>query len=168
MSSEVFSFQLETPFEEEIQWMTVVSEAESGREQRYQKWLRSRRSFRIRLTGRQSTESGQIWSFYQRHKGAYDTFLFQNPNENPVTNENIGSGDGTQATFYVGGSTLLANTGDVILAPGTLTVQRSIGGTGDYLSYSSYSVNENIGQLITSPTLPSGDILRASYTLGTG
>lgn len=160
MSNEIFNFQPETPFEEEIQYSTIISESEAGAEQRYQKWLKPRRTFRIKLDARQATETDQIWRFYTRHKGAFDSFLFQNPNENPVTLETIGSGDGLKTVFYVGNK-VDVGTGDLILTPNSLVVKRSVGGTGDYLSFSTYTLSESIGKLVTNTALPSGDVLRA-------
>ena len=162
MSNEVFNFTVDTPFEEEIQYRTITSEGESGKEQRYQKWLRPRRSFRVRLNARQLSEATDIWTFYQRHKGSFDTFLFQNPNENPVNNERFGSGDGTKTVFYLG-TTVDVGTGDLIVTPSSAVVQRSVGGTGDFLSFSTYTIDENIGQITTNSVLPSGDVLRSTY-----
>lgn len=169
MSSEVFSFEVDSPYEEDIKFLTVISESEGGKEQRYQKWQKPRRTFRLQLRARSLNpssalpqEAKQIWDFYTRHKGSYDTFLFQNPSENPVTAEIIGSGDGSKSIFYLG-SKVYIGTGDLIVTPGSAVVKRSIGGTGDYLTFASYSLNESLGQLITNTPLPSGDVLRADY-----
>lgn len=162
MSNEVFSFQVDSPFDEEIRYLTVVSESEAGKEQRYQKWQRPKRTFRISLRARQTAETDQIWRFYTRHKGAYDTFLFQSPNENPVTAERFGSGDGVRSVFYLGSSVDIG-TGDLIVTPDSETVSRSIGGTGDFLSFTTYTLDDNLGQLTTNSVLPSGDVLRANY-----
>lgn len=168
MSNEVFSFQLDSPFHEDMQFLTVVSESEGGKEQRYQKWQKPRRTFTLQLRARSinpalsQQEADQIWRFYMRHKGAFDSFLFQNPNENPVTAETVGSGDGAKSVFYLGNSVYIA-TGDLIVTPGSAALQRSIGATGDFLSFSAYSIAENLGQITTNAVLPSGDILRANY-----
>lgn len=169
MSNEVFSFEIDSPYGEDIQFLTVVSESEGGKEQRYQKWIRPKRTFRIQLRARENnpnsavqSEADQIWRFYIRHKGRYDSFLFQNQSENPVTAETFGSGDGVRSVFYLGNKVSLG-TGDAIITPGSANVLRSIGGTGDYLSFSSYSIDESIGQITTNSPLPSGDVLRATY-----
>jgi uncharacterized protein (TIGR02217 family) len=162
MSNQVFSFELDSPFEEEIQYMTIVSESEAGKEQRYQKWQRPRRTFRVKLDARTNAESKTLWNFYQDHKGSFDSFLFQNPNENPVSSERFGSGDGARAVFYLGNSVGVA-TGDLILTPSSAAIKRSIGGTGDFLTFAAYTIDENIGQLTTTVPLPTGDVLRADY-----
>ena len=161
MSSEVFNFTIDTPYEESIGYQTLISESESGKEQRYQKWIKPRRNFRIKLSARQPVETNQIWRFYTRHKGSFDSFLFENQNENPVTAETIGSGDGIKSSFYFGGSVDIG-TGDCVIVPNSETLVRSIGGTGDYLPYSTYTLNDDNGRITTSPALPSGDVLKAS------
>lgn len=162
MSDQVFAFELDVPYEEEIQYVTLISESEGGAEQRYQKWQKPKRVFRLKLDARYQTEADQIWRFYTARKGSFDTFLFQNPTENPVTAERFGSGDGTQTIFYLGGAVDMA-TGDLIVTPGSAVVTRSIGSTGDYLAFSAYTINENIGKITTNVSLPSGDVLRANY-----
>ncbi len=162
MSNEVFNFTLDTPFEEEIQYLTVVSESEAGKEQRYQKWLRPKRTFRVTLRARNASQTDDIWRFYTRHKGSFDSFLFQNPNENPVTAETVGSGDGVGSVFYLG-KKVDAATGDLIVVAGSEAVTRSVRGTGDYLSFTAYTIDNNLGQITTNSVLPSGDVLRAGY-----
>jgi len=162
MSNEIFNFTIDIPFEEEIEYKTIVSESEAGKEQRYQKWQKPRRTFRIRLEARNNAAADQIWRFYTRHKGSFDSFLFQNPNENPVTAEIFGSGDGAASVFYMGRSVDIG-TGDCIVTPGSASFTRSIGGTGDFLSFTAYTIVENFGQITTNAVLPSGDVLRSNY-----
>ena len=163
MSGEVFNFQVDSPFEEEIRYLTVISESEGGKEQRYQKWLKPKRTFRIKLEARQATETNDLWRMYTRHKGSFDSFLFQNPNENPVTAERFASGDGSSNTIFYLGTSVDVGTGDLIVTPGSEVVTRSIGGTGDFLSYSTYTINNDNGKVTTNTALTSGDVLRATY-----
>ena len=160
MSNEIFNFDVDSPFEEDVRFLTIISEGEGGAEQRYQKWLKPRRTFRIKLEARNESETDDLWRMYIRHKGSFDTFLFQNPNENPVINEIIGSGDGATSVFYFGNSVSLG-TGDSILVPDSETIKRSIGGTGDFLSFTAYTNEDSFGQITTNTVLPSGDVLRA-------
>ena len=95
-------------------------------------------------------------------KGSADFFYFQNPNENPVSAERFGSGDGIKSVFYLGQS-VDVGTGDLFLTPESAVVSRSIGGSGDFLAFSAYTVDEPLGQLTTNSILPSGDVLRANY-----
>lgn len=160
MSGEIFNYQVDSPFDEDINFLTIISESEGGKEQRYQKWLRPRRTFRIKLEARNFSETDGLWRMYIRMKGSFDTFLFQNPNENPVQNETIGSGDGVKSVFYLGKAVSIGS-GDLILVSNSQTIKRSIGGTGDFLTFSSYSIVNNFGQITTNVPLPSGDVIRA-------
>ena len=162
MSNEVFNYTLDLPFEEELKYLTIVSESEGGKEQRYQKWQRSKRIFRVKLDARSNVDATSIWQFYQRHKGRFDTFLFQNPSENPVSAERFGSGDGVKSVFYLG-SAVDAGTGDLIVTPGSAAVTRSVSGTGEFLTFTSFAIDENLGQITTDAVLPSGDVVRANY-----
>lgn len=162
MSNEVFAFTLDTPFDEDVRFYTVVSESENGKEQRYQKWLSPKRTFTIQLNSRQITETNNIWRFYTRRKGSFDTFLFINPNENPVTAETVGSGDGVKTVFYLGQAVDFGS-GDLIVVPASEAITRSIKGTGDYLPFSTYSIDDTTGAVTPNSTLPSGDVLRANY-----
>lgn len=162
MSDEVFAFQIDIPFEEQIEFLTIVSASESGLEQRFQKWQRPKRSFRLRLDARNATEMKDVWTFYQRHKGAFDSFLFQNPNENPVDDEVFGSGDGSQTVFYLGRD-VDVGTGDLIVTPASAAVERSIGGTGDFLSFTDFTIDEDIGQITMNSAPAAVDVFRADY-----
>lgn len=162
MSNEVFNFQPDNPYGEEIDFLTVISESEAGKEQRYQKWLRPRRIFRIVLRAQNQTDNASLWRFYNRKKGSFDSFLFENQNENPVTAEVVGSGDGAKSVFYLGQSVDIG-TGDCISVTGSDVLTRSVRGTGDYLSFSAYTIDPTIGQITTNVPLPSGDVLRANY-----
>ena len=162
MSNEVFNYAIDSPYEEQINYLTLVSESEAGKEQRYQKWLRPRRTFRLVLRSRNPSDTDSIWRFYTRHKGSFDSFLFQNPNENPVTAETAGSGDGVKSVFYLGNKVDIG-TGDLIVSPSTAVLTRSVGGTGDYLAFTAFTIDEPIGQITTNAVLPSGDVLRANY-----
>lgn len=162
MSSIILNITPDTPYEEEIKYTTLISEGESGKEQRYQKWLKPRRTFKIHLEAQDNAASKTLWDFYQARKGSFDSFLFQNPTENPVSAERFGSGDGSRSVFYVGNSVGIG-TGDLILTPSSLVVTRSVGGSGDFLSFSAYSIVETLGQITTNSPLPSGDVLRGAY-----
>lgn len=162
MSNEVFSYTLDVPYDESIRFLTVVSEGESGKEQRYQKWLRPKRTFRVKLDARQLAETDSIWRFYTRMKGSFNTFLFQNPNENPVTAETVGSGDGVKSVFYLGQAVDFA-TGDLIVVSGSEAIKRSVKGTGDYLAFAAYTIDYTTGAITTNSVFPSGDVMRANY-----
>lgn len=162
MSDAVFNYTLDSPFSEEIHYLTVVSESEAGKEQRYQKWLKPRRTFRLKLLSRNAADTDSIWRFYTARKGSFDTFLFENPTESPVTAERFGSGDGVKSVFYLG-TKVDIGTGDTIIVSASDVVQRSIGGTGDFLSFTAYTIDRPIGQITMNSVPASGDVFRANY-----
>jgi hypothetical protein len=96
-------------------------------------------------------------------KGSFDTFYFSNPTESPVTAETAGSGDGIKSVFYLGNKVGIS-TGDLVVTSGSAALTRSIGGTGDYLSFTAFTITEGVGQITTNSVLPSGDVLRANYS----
>lgn len=162
MSNQIFNYQIDAPLIEDINFLTIVSEGESGLEQRYQKWTKPKRIFRLVMRARAQVDTASMWRFYVARKGSFDSFLFENPTESPVTAEIIGSGDGAKTVFYLG-SNVDIGTGDLIVSTGSAVITKSLRGTGDYLPYSTYSINEPIGQITTSPAVPSGDVLKATY-----
>ena len=169
MSEEIFDWQVDEPYEESIAYNTITSSANGGREYRYQKWLYPKRAFSISLKARDRTEVNNIYDFYQRRDGAYDTFYFENPNESnsssSVTNDVFATGDGSTANFYIGNKFSLP-TGDCVIKSGSYTIQKSIGGTGDYSDLTDtidYTIDSSIGQITPAITLADGDALRATY-----
>ena len=84
MSTQEFNFNINTPFIEELNYKTLVTSFEDGKEQRRKKWSSPKRIFTINLRGKSQTIEDRIWDFYKSREGMYDTFYFENPNENPV------------------------------------------------------------------------------------
>lgn len=167
MSNEIFNSicpeaQFDSPFDEKALWKTIISPTEGGREYRYQKWRYPKRSWNIIADARNESEINAIWEFYMRMNGAAESFLFENPNDNPVTSDVFATGDGVNTVFYLGNKFRLP-TGDAYIASGTLDITKSVGGTGSYLPYSSYSMDYTIGRVLASPAVPSGDVLKADY-----
>ena len=48
-----------------------------------------------------STELQELLGFYLAMQGAFDSFLFLNPNDNAVVAQRFGTGDGAQGTFQL-------------------------------------------------------------------
>lgn len=107
-----------------------------------------------------NSDADALLRMYNRMKGSSDFFSFQNPNQNPVLLETVGSGDGAKSVFYLG-QNVDFGTGDLVVVPGSLTLKRSIGGTGDFLTFAAYTIDNSFGQITTNAPLPSNDVLRA-------
>lgn len=160
------SVQFDSPFDEDLLYKTALSPTEGGKEYRYQKWQVPKRTWKIIADARTPAESGALWRFYQRRKGAYDTFLFENPNDSPVLEAQgqydvFATGDGANRYWYLGRHSMSIPTGECLVVTGTLSVQRSIGGTGDWAAFSSYTGDLSYGAIVA--VINSGDVLRADY-----
>ena len=172
MSEEVINDifdEVDADYDENINYKTAISSADGGREYRYQQWLYPKRDFSLTLRARDRDEVNNIYNFYQRHAGTYDGFYFENPNESSstssVTDDVFATGDGSTANFYIGNKFSLP-TGDCVIRAGSQTIQRSIGGTGDYstlIETTDYTIDDSIGQVTPVITLPNNDVLRATY-----
>ncbi len=99
MSQEEFTWKVSDVYTEDIQYKTLVSQFESGKEQRRQKWALPIRIFHLRLEARTPSEMEDIWYFYKQRKGIYDSFWWENENESPIEDELLGSGDGSTTVF---------------------------------------------------------------------
>ena len=161
--------EMDADYDENISYKTAISNADGGREYRYQQWLYPKRDFSLTLKARDRTEVNNIYNFYQRHAGSYDDFYFENPNEssstNSVTNDVFATGDGGTANFYIGNKFILP-TGDCVIKAGSYTIQRSVGETGDYSDWTEnvdYTIDTGMGQVSPIGVLSSGDALRGTY-----
>lgn len=47
------------------------------------------------------TELNQLVGFFMARQGAFDSWLFSNPNDNAVTDQNFGTGDGATTAFQL-------------------------------------------------------------------
>ncbi len=68
-------------WEETPEFHTLVSQMESGFEQRRNKWSASRRKFRLVFTNRSKTDYETARDFFLARKGAYEAFDWTNPND---------------------------------------------------------------------------------------
>lgn len=165
MSEEIFNdfcseASFDTPFDEEIAFKTVISPSEGGREYRYSKWQYPKRRWKIQADARNQTEVNNIWNFYRRMRGTYDTFRFENPNDSPVENDVFATGDGVGTQFYLGGSFSIP-TGDCLLISGSVSVQTGDGTT--FANFSAYSGDYTFNKIVTNSPLPLNRVMRASY-----
>lgn len=165
---------IDTPFDEDYIFNTVLSQSEGGREYRYDLWQYPKRAFAFALSARNASEVETLWEFYRDMRGNYDSFYWENPNESsesattahgPVTNNIFATGDGSTAIFYIGSKFLLP-TGDCHIIPSSYTIQHSIGGTGDYTNWAettNYTISVATGAITPVSTLANTNTLRASY-----
>jgi uncharacterized protein (TIGR02217 family) len=84
---------------------TTIREASSGREYRGTSWSTPRweyvLSYEFLRQGMGRTELTQILGFFNKHRGAWDSWLYQDPDDNTVTLQQFATGDGTTVTFQL-------------------------------------------------------------------
>lgn len=64
---------------DQTDWRTVISQFESGKEQRRKKWTTDRKRFHVVFNALDKTTADAIKALYNEKYGAYDTFSFTNP-----------------------------------------------------------------------------------------
>lgn len=89
-------------------YATAVQVAASGKELRASWWSTPRYRWQLTLNfARQagfsintaSDEAAALTTFFQTHRGRWDSFLFTDPFESSVTAKNIGTGNGSNKVF---------------------------------------------------------------------
>jgi uncharacterized protein (TIGR02217 family) len=84
-------------------WDTTVQTAVSGKETRIARQLEPRwrweLSYNVLRSAAGYNELQQLAGFFNARKGKFDTFLYQDADDNTVTNQTIGQGTGSKLTF---------------------------------------------------------------------
>jgi uncharacterized protein (TIGR02217 family) len=106
MSTQVFPTLagLEYPVVRTPAFKTLVQQSVSGEENRaalqvYPRWQWTL-SFNF-LRDDATDEFRQLLAFFLERQGSYDSFLFLDPDDNAVTNQEIGTGNGSQTQFQL-------------------------------------------------------------------
>jgi uncharacterized protein (TIGR02217 family) len=66
-------------FDSGIQYKTVVTPFESGKEQRRKKWTAGKRRFTLRFNALSAADVNAILTFFIARCGSYESFTFTNP-----------------------------------------------------------------------------------------
>ncbi len=167
---EIFNLEVsnsfDAPYDEQLVFRTIVTDTEGGKEYRYQKWLYPKRVFTISLDARNRSEMGDLFNFYLRHSGNFDSFLFESPNDSsasyPVTNDTFATGDAVTTVFYVGNKFLLPTGDCYLIDPVTISMDNS--GDGSFAVQTEgvdYTLDRTLGQVTMTVTPQDGDVLRA-------
>jgi hypothetical protein len=150
VSTQVFSLTPDNKVGNKKSFQTLMSEAESGKEQRRSKWTTPLRMFTLNFTNRPKSEVQTLEAFFDARKGAYDSFYFKNPDDNPITAE------------QVTGNYQQENTDNLLKFPvvsGSVTIYRN----GTPLSPADYTVNVTTGQISWINKPVSGSVITADY-----
>lgn len=98
-AGDVFPLVPDFVFEPADQFRTLISEMESGKEQRRSMWSAGLAQFLVRKRFVSTANIQTLRSFFKARKGAYDLFWFDNPDDNQVADEAVGTGNGATAVF---------------------------------------------------------------------
>lgn len=99
MSTAVLNFSPEFGLQEDVEFSTLVFQADSGREKRRAKWSRPIRTLSCSLNNQSESGIAMIWDFFKARKGKYDPFWVKFPTSYKVTGEAVGVGNGVQTVF---------------------------------------------------------------------
>jgi len=86
------------------EFSTVVRASASGQETRVALWANPRWHFKLGydlLRADAAQELQTLMGFFLARQGQYDSFLYQDPDDNSVTSQAIGAGDGATTAFQL-------------------------------------------------------------------
>lgn len=106
MSNEIYPSLpgLTNNVERQDEWRNALVESDSGRSFSRAMWTYPVRHYRLEyevLRSGAEAELQQLVGFFNRHKGDFDTWLFDDPLDNTVVNQQFGTGNGTQTAFQL-------------------------------------------------------------------
>ncbi len=138
------------------QWKTRVQEAISGKEVRIADWSFPRWQWELTydfLRGDAAhAEFQALAGFFNQRQGMFDSFLYQDADDNAVTGQQLGIGDGATTGFQL--VRALGGFVEPIIAPNVLS---AVYLAGVAQSAGSYSVNNATG-LLTFGTAPAAGV----------
>ena len=99
MSTAVLTFTPEFGLQEDVEFLTLVFQADSGKEKRRAKWSRPIRTISCSLNNQSESGIGLMWDFFKARQGKYDSFWVKFPTSYKVMGEAVGIGNGVQTVF---------------------------------------------------------------------
>lgn len=108
-------------------WKTQIQTAVSGKETRMAYWSYPRYTWEITynflrqgvINGTTFTELAQFFGFFNNRAGAFDSFLYEDRDDNAVTGQAIGFGDAVETQFQL--VRAFGNYTEPMLAPNTVS-----------------------------------------------
>jgi len=120
------------PYDIKINWKTVISDFDSGKEQRRQKNLYPKYNVSLTYPPLSLTDIQILWNFYQARRGTYEPFYFYSIEEAQWNGCFVGIGNASDTTFDLPGKSASSI---VIYDNGVATATYTLGvGDGDCLS----------------------------------
>lgn len=87
------------------EWRTRITEAVNGQETRVAQraWPRWRYtlSYEVLRSDAAAAERAQLMAFFNKHRGAFESFLYADEEDNAVTNQQFGTTDGSATLFQL-------------------------------------------------------------------
>ncbi len=109
---------------------TLTQQSSSGEENRVALWTSPRWQWTLSfnfLRDGANNEFRTLVAFFLERRGSYDSFLFSDPDDNSISGQTLGTGDGTTTSFQ-----LIRNFGgyiEPVLAPDSSNIAVSVGGS---------------------------------------
>jgi len=164
MSKKVFPLTSNYSFFRTQEWRTIISEGDSGVEQRRQRWSRPRHRYAITLDPINREDVNKAFEFFKEMQGSYDSFYFEDFNDDAVT-DSVGIGTGTtQRYLYTLSSPPVKSKTVNVYTPGKEVdlkdpqgdgILSGTGGTG--------SIIYDTGNLDITVNAPSGQTISCTY-----
>lgn len=103
------------PVSIEPEWRTIADEADSGAEQRRQKWLFAKWNASFRYDALTAADLSTHYAFYMARKGSYEPFWYFDPRPSlgmtvAHTDIYVGTGNGSTQTFDLPGKSTSSRT----------------------------------------------------------
>lgn len=95
----VFPLAPDFVYEPSDKFRTILSEFESGKEQRRAMWSSALAQFLVRKQFVSKADSDTLRAFFKARQGSFDYFWFDNPDDDQVTDEVVGTGNGVTTVF---------------------------------------------------------------------
>lgn len=118
------------PYDITINWKTIISGYDSGKEQRRQKNLYPKYDVSLTYPPLSLVNTQILWNFYQARRGTYEAFYFYSLEETQWNSCFIAIGDGTTTTFDLPGksaSSIVIYSNGVVVNSATYTIGAGAG-----------------------------------------
>ena len=142
------------PYEIKPVWNNIISQFDSGKEQRRQKNLYAKYDVTLNYNVLTLQNEQTLWNFYAARRGTYEAFMFYTPDAAEWNGCYIGIGDGTTVAFDI---------------PGKSTNSHDIYSNGIEVADADYAISygggDCLSDIVTFDTAPSENaILTCDFT----
>jgi len=151
MALPILSVSSHYPRRRAVEFYTIKSEFESGVVRTREGWTRERSRFGLSWRSIRNTDAATLWAFYQGRKGAALLFDVQDYRDYQVTDEAVGTGNGSQTAFQL--DKKFIEEGSETVKVGGVTKTRGV----------DYTINNDTGVVTFGAAPGEGVAVTASY-----